>query len=333
MPSSTEEAVASSDVESDGFDDRAYYASSPGRPSRRKRRGSRDSAVVYRPVTERGEQIEIHSKFLVKAIKDVNKHPPLRTITEHFGESEPFPTLFDHMEDIRREIQKLNNEDARRDLQRLEEATEHMAARWKQGREDDCDSGTVSFDTIWTLFRAGDRVVREDSIGNLWVFVLVDVAELQERTTRNTRDVHTKRSIEFTTWLLNWDGFENELSRQSVVFKISSFPGRKAITSLPVYPFQDKGRKYPGGIDKFLAGRGQKWWRLITPRTSCLKYDGPALSHKLEDDNRQKIVVVEKQRNYRRFEWEARQKRSRVSQATVNTSSNSRVQETKLINS
>jgi hypothetical protein len=315
MPSSIEESYSETESEIE-IEERTYYESGPIDSLRRVRRDIKSSTVKYHPVTENGKQIEIQSKHLVQAIKNVNKHPPLRSITDHFVESKPYPTLFDHMEDVHREIEKLNDEDARRDLKRLKEVIEDVAHRWKQAREDKCDSGLVSFDMVWTLFRAGDRVVREDSIGNLWVFVLVDVAERQERIRTRSSGIGTQHYIEFTTWFLTWDGFENELSRQSVMFRLYPFPGRREITSLPVYPIQYTARKHGDDVDKFLAKRGQKWWSLIKPRTSCLRYDGPALSHKLEDDSHQRDVVL--RRSFRRSEWEVRQNRVRVSHTSVN---------------
>lgn len=89
-------------------------------------------AVVYEDYNGEKKRLEIHSKHLVEAIKHVNKHPPLQPLPDFTVEFEPFPTLFHHLEDVRREIDKLNNQEAQVDFQALEFITKEVASRWKE---------------------------------------------------------------------------------------------------------------------------------------------------------------------------------------------------------
>jgi hypothetical protein len=224
------------------------------------------------------KRLAINSKHLVDVIKSVNKHPPLQPVTDRILESEPFPILFYHMNDVRREVTKLNDEEASGDLEELERITEHMAPRWKEARQETFESGLVSYDMIWKLFHPGDLVVREDISGNLWLLVLVQITygTKEERSQFLTAG----RRTEFTTWFLDWDGAEKRLSRKSIVFHLSTFSGQRAITSLPVYPIHYREGRQGDNVMNVLAERGRKWWKAIIDRTSCLEYNGLAVSLK-----------------------------------------------------
>ncbi|KAJ9144049.1 p-loop containing nucleoside triphosphate hydrolase protein [Pleurostoma richardsiae] len=247
-------------------------------------------AVVYNINADGVRELEVQSKSLVDAIKKVNKHPPLRPVTDRFTEEEPYPTLFRHMDDIRQEILSLNDERALLDLKALEEVSREMVSIWNDAREESLDGELTSYDLIWKHFHPGDLVVREDDIGNLWLFVLIEITRGDIMIGRRA-NAETKRICKFSTWLLTWDGVESRLNRRSVIFNCTEFSGRRPVKSLPVYPL-----KFLKGVSEdetkyLLVKRGQQWWKLITERTACLEYNGPAYTHELDDYRRRKVIL------------------------------------------
>jgi len=179
-------------------------------------------------------------------------------------EVEPFPCLFQHMDDIRSEIEALNDESAKLDFKALEYTAAHFTDRWKEAREEDTSGGFVSYSNIWTIFKPGDLVLRKDALGNDWLLVLVDVKEYLEVKNNGARVEYT----EFTTWYLGWNAVEGRLERKIVFFRISKYSDRRRIASLPVYPLSYKGEEVDSFLEK-IAERGRKWKSLISCSTAC----------------------------------------------------------------
>jgi hypothetical protein len=136
-------------------------------------------ALLYKIAKEK-KMITIQSKYLVEAYRKFNKRRPLSSATNkqvEVIEVEPFPCLFQHMDDIRAEIEALNDEFAKLDFKALEYTAAQFTDRWKEAREEDTSGGFVSYNNIWTIFKPGDLVLRKDAMGNDWLLVLVDVKE------------------------------------------------------------------------------------------------------------------------------------------------------------
>jgi hypothetical protein len=238
------------------------------------------------------KDITIRSPHLMYALNQVNQHPSLRkqqpkTMVLYA----PFPLLFDHLDNVREEITRLDNPEAQADLKALECAVKEAetAPRWSVARAENLDSGSlVQFDTLWRLFRAGDLVVHADDIGNEWLLTLTDVEECRQTTEVGTTDeVLTEHYMKFSTWCLLWNAQKNKLERKVAVFHIDHFVGAREIHLLSLYPvrYQQTHRS----VDVFLqslAARGRGWFKLITAGTSCLEYDGPVLSTKTLVDDR-----------------------------------------------
>jgi hypothetical protein len=224
--------------------------------------------------------IEIRSKYLIKAINSVNKHPSLQKQPETSIElCEPFPLLYYHLEDIRREISQLNLPEADADFKALECAAQEVAPRWKAAREMSSESQLTRYDTMWTLFHAGDLVVFKDVLGDEWALTLIDVLENCNREeNQRTGQFIEKRHIRIRAWGLVWNAKEQKLERKVAEFRIDYFSGAKAMHLLPVYPLRCRQRSELSEAEflKALAERGRKCFKLAT-RVSHLEYDGPAL--------------------------------------------------------
>ncbi|KAK3390060.1 hypothetical protein B0H63DRAFT_464718 [Podospora didyma] len=258
--------------------------------------GADDSPAVVFDFEQNGgtsKRIEVHSKHLIAALNKVNKHPSLAlpSPVDCIVQAEPFPLLYHHLEDVRAEIARLNNPEADIDFKALEFAASTVSARWKAARSADVlGSGFVRYDTIWSLFHAGDLVVRKDDLGE-WVFVLAEVNETKNEVRNADRadfgpsKLLVDEYIELVVWGLFWDGVEDKVRRQVASFQVRPFQGIKMINALPVFPLKYReggGGAGPSGPDKFLAScaeRGRKWFKW-NAATVCLEYDGPAISYK-----------------------------------------------------
>lgn len=92
-----------------------------------------------------------------------------------FAEQEPYPTLFYHMKDVETEIAQMKNQVANDHLKTLQREIDYIVPTWNEAREEKFTDKLVSFGMIWKYFRAGDLVLREDDLGNLWLLVLIKI--------------------------------------------------------------------------------------------------------------------------------------------------------------
>lgn len=274
----------------------------------RRRISTRDEHVVYRRSTSRGDSressrdssrgqrsrnrdvelttiqgiktIEIRSKYLLDAIERVNKHPPLQPTKDCFTEQEPYPTLFHHMDDVKREIDQLSNQDADDHLKALLDVIGYIDPVWNEAREENFPNGLVSYNMIWKLFRPGDLVLREDEIGNLWLFVLIQATySIDASQSRYTEAIEEDKKAVFKTWSLTWNEADGCLMRKNnTIFSCADFSGQRHIKSLPVYPIRYQEDIKGENTEQFLAKRGRKWWNLIAEPAICQQHSGLAFS-------------------------------------------------------
>ncbi|KAH8123348.1 hypothetical protein LI328DRAFT_156945 [Trichoderma asperelloides] len=250
------------------------------------REGSRDPSrgrefsrrgVVDHSTSGGMREITIRSKYLLDAIKKVNQHPPLQPAKDFFAEQEPYPTLFHHIDDVKREIAQLGNEDADDHLKILLNAVGHVNPIWNEAREENFSNGLVSHNMIWKLFRPGDLVLREDDIGNLWLFVLIEISYyIDTFRKRYTQDLEEERRATFTAWSLTWDDADGYLTRRNTTFTCTEFSGQRPIKSLPVYPIRFQEHIKGVNTGAFLGSRGRKWWKLIGEPSICQQHSGLA---------------------------------------------------------
>ncbi|PYH64453.1 uncharacterized protein BO88DRAFT_491406 [Aspergillus vadensis CBS 113365] len=159
------------------------------------------TAVSYVIGSDGTKRVEIHSKPLVEALGRATKDSTRRGPADFFTESEPFPTLFYHMEDIREEIAKSDDQDASLDLEALEQVAAEMAPWWHKACAETFESGFVSYDMLWKLFQTGESVLHEDEIGCLWQFIFIDIT--YHSAQRQRRRPLKEQCAAFTVWGLN----------------------------------------------------------------------------------------------------------------------------------
>ncbi|KAM0517395.1 hypothetical protein ACHAPE_004926 [Trichoderma viride] len=183
------------------------------------------------------------------------------------------------MDDIKREIIQLSNQEADDHLKRLLGVVGPMVPIWDEARKENFRSGLVSHNMIWKLFRPGDLVLREDEIGNLWLFVLIHATYSSEAfRNRHTGLEEETKQVVFKTWSLTWNEDDGCLMRKATIFKCADFFGQQLIKSLPVYPIRYQEDIKRENTEQFLAKRGRKWWKLIAEPAICQQHSGLAFS-------------------------------------------------------
>ncbi|KAL7935703.1 P-loop containing nucleoside triphosphate hydrolase protein [Trichoderma chlorosporum] len=238
-------------------------------------RANRKEVTLFRNSNGINE-IEITSKHLVEVIKKVNKHPPLQPLANVFSEEEPYPTLFHHMDDIRKEVSGMGNEEADSHLEKLEKLCTNVEPIWNRARNIDFTENMISYSLLWTLFQPGDMVIREDDLGNFWLFVLIEITCAEIQLGPNIFSKDSDNVTTFYTWFLNWNEVDGNLTRKMIKFTCPRFFGRRHIKSLPVYPIRYQEGVPGENIRQKLTKRGRQWLRLMAKSTVCQYYSGPA---------------------------------------------------------
>ncbi|OPB46587.1 hypothetical protein A0O28_0067090 [Trichoderma guizhouense] len=145
----------------------------------------------------------------------------------------------------------------------------------------------VSYEMIDSIFLKDGLVLREDELGKLWLFKLIQVTKTHNRGRNNEYECKTN----FETWCLNWDAVACHLSKIYMTFTCAKFPGQRPIKSLPVYPIDYQGQIEGQRSEKYLAERGKKWWEFIIKPPTCLQHSGLAFSQDGGSSNGEKVRV------------------------------------------
>ena len=235
----------------------------------------------------------ILSPSLVAAYQKVNKHPRL-SMGQHptkIIESDPCPTLFYHLEDMRSEIESSGDESAKLDFEALEFISKEFEQRWQDAREENFDDGLCNYGILWRLFNPGDLVVRRDELGNEWLLVLIELKEHSEIRPNQEPPVEY---TEFVTWGLSFSTIDSVLVRRVLRFRLYPFTDRHRIASLPVYPLDQKGEKE--AFVKKCSERGRKWQALMATTPTCVVHDGFAMSeaafHNIDETKNQDVKGI-----------------------------------------
>lgn len=221
--------------------------------------------------------IEIRSKYLDNAITKVNKHPPLQPANDFFSEQEPYPTLFHHMDDIKSEIAQMDDKVAHEDLEILQMEIAYIEPIWNEARQESNDM--VSYGMIWKFFHPGDLVLREDDLGNWWLFVLVKFAYGYTTKQIERGGQAREKEASFEAWYLAWDESDGSLIKKHVQFICPDFSGKLRITSLPLYPIRYKEDMIRRDIKGAFAKRGRRWQEFITTKSICQHHCGLAFMY------------------------------------------------------
>ncbi|KIY04112.1 uncharacterized protein Z520_00804 [Fonsecaea multimorphosa CBS 102226] len=161
---------------------------------------------------------------------------------------------------------------ARKDLNSLLEciSTCTELESYFKTRDSNLESHTVTYQTIWTLFRPGTLVVARPFMNLPQVFEV-----------KASPDPWEDRRLNIECWGYDWNG--KEIVRVTFEFPIEKFRGTKEISSLFCYPleyFRDEKENFDQSLRKELLERG-KWFLEVCQTTGAkqmFEYDGQAFS-------------------------------------------------------
>ncbi|EXJ63456.1 uncharacterized protein A1O5_11505 [Cladophialophora psammophila CBS 110553] len=161
---------------------------------------------------------------------------------------------------------------ARRDLSNLLEciSTCTELESYFKTRESNLESHTITYQTIWTLFRPGTLVVARPFMNLPQVFEV-----------KTSPDPWEDRRLNIECWGYDWNG--KEIVRVTFEFPLERFRGTKEISSLFCYPlefYRDENGNFDQSLRNELVKRGQWFLELCktTGAKQMFEYDGQALS-------------------------------------------------------
>ncbi|KIW33385.1 uncharacterized protein PV07_00240 [Cladophialophora immunda] len=161
---------------------------------------------------------------------------------------------------------------ARKDLNNLLEciSTCTELESYFKTRDSNLESHTVTYQTIWTLFRPGTLVVARPFMNLPQVFEV-----------KASPDPWEDRRLTIECWGYDWNG--KEIVRVTFEFPIEKFRGTKEISSLFCYPlefYRDEKGNFDESLRAELVQRG-KWFLELCQTTGArqmFEYDGQAFS-------------------------------------------------------
>lgn len=146
--------------------------------------------------------------------------------------------------------------------------------------------GMVQYDDLWAIFRLGDPIFSMDECGEPCLQILI---RTDYRQSSRYYDDESKRKNRMVaeTWHISWDHSTATFNRVIRARAIFPFSGIRPITSLPFYPIN----YYKGGsvneietLKTQLETRGHLWKKLMSQKSRCLKYTGPARKFSARED-------------------------------------------------
>ncbi|OAP62732.1 hypothetical protein AYL99_01959 [Fonsecaea erecta] len=162
----------------------------------------------------------------------------------------PFAPVVHYWKELSEASKEINAKDtpgikaARKDLHSLLEciSTCTELESYFKTRDSNLESHTVTYQTIWTLFRPGTLVVARPFMNLSQVFEV-----------KASPDPWEDRRLNIECWCYDWNG--REIVRVTFEFPIEKFRGTKEISSLFCYPLEYY-RDDKGNFDQCLRGPG-----------------------------------------------------------------------------
>lgn len=107
--------------------------------------------------------VEIRSTHLLGAIKKVSQRSQLQPILDSFTEQEPYPVLFDCLDDVEKEVTQMNSEDAADDLKLLHSFIDYVYPIWNEAREEKSPNELVKYGMILMKKKYTEKIFKSFS--------------------------------------------------------------------------------------------------------------------------------------------------------------------------
>lgn len=135
-------------------------------------------------------------------------------------------------------------------------------------RDSNLQSNKTTYETMWTLFRPGTRVIARPFMNLPQIFEV-----------KSSPDPYGKKNLGVECWCYDWTG--KEMVKAAFDFRIEKFRGTKDISSLFCYPLKYYKEENGDFDQNLLIKRGQKFVELCTVKKGAeqmFSYDDEAQS-------------------------------------------------------
>lgn len=224
-------------------------------------------------------QLTVQSRFLVSVIMGIlPRTTSLDVRKQHDSVSfeEPFSPLYwfyDKIIEVASDTGSLKGDDSR-DLDILRGWYERNLLPQHVDIRNTINSGYVSFDLLWALYKPNDTVYTRDNFQQPQLRI-VSFADYDGSMNEFTGVRNRPRSFRLTLLRQDWDASVQVFKVVSEKEDIKFYTGSRRIADLAVYPL----RHYPEGMQDLLASleaRGRRWKSLVT-QPLYMVHKGPAI--------------------------------------------------------
>jgi hypothetical protein len=230
----------------------------------------------------------ITSPGLVHAIRRVIHLSLFESVQDGVLVEEPYASLFHFLPDMRSDmIGRATDSKELDDIEALEYFLYECQPRNKS-LQDSLNLGhqaLVNFETLWALFKAGDKIMIIDKFEEKRLFKFTHIEEKISEVGLN-RQLCT--GLEIWGWCIVWDIEQKSFTQRSYSFLIETFAGHRKVKSLPVYPLRYEDDETKEATISQLQKRGRSYANLISSTPSCFEYYGRALEvgHRFGDESK-----------------------------------------------
>jgi hypothetical protein len=227
-------------------------------------------------------EVDIESQKLRLLLKEVIRDYPGQSWEgEIINMRGPFTPLVHNWDELDREADLKDdsrNREAREDLRKLLDyvaSSSELEAYFKT-RDSNLLSKSTTYQTMWTLFRPGTRIIASPFMNQPQIFEVKTSPDPWE-------DSWEDRNLSVACWCHDWNG--KDMVKTTFDFPIEKFRGTKEINSLFCYPVEyykdENGKGFDESLMKDCIKIGEEFERLCTVKKGAgqmFQYDGLALS-------------------------------------------------------
>ena len=231
------------------------------------------------------DHIHIVSPLIVAVIREVVKFYPAAIFRKGSIEIvSPYSLLYHYFDEIKARI---NPEDSSPELLEhfgyIERFVEkNWSERYQEIRDSLVTENTISFEDLWALFKPGDHVVIKDGLHQKLVLMFTDIEEKKNRQQYSNRPFP---NYMIWAWSVVWNPSEKLFQRRSWKLRITRYPGKRHVMSLPVYPLHAVSKPEQESLVAHLKDRGERWRSLISGPALCFMHTGPAFKKIARDED------------------------------------------------
>ncbi|MCJ1382203.1 hypothetical protein MMC17_005315 [Xylographa soralifera] len=229
--------------------------------------------------------IHIVSPLIVAVIKKVVDFYPAAIFRKGSIEMvSPYSLLFHYFDEIKA---KVSSESSSPELLEhfgyIERFVEkNLSERHQEIRDSLTTDNSVSFEDLWALYKPGDYVVIKDGLHQKLVLMFTDIEE------KKIQQQYIQRPFLhyiISAWSVVWNPSEKLFQRRSWKLKITRYPGKRHVVSLPVYPLHAVSEAERESLIAHLEDRGERWRSLVSGSALCFMHRGPAFKSIARDED------------------------------------------------